>query len=203
MKLGSRACLPLVGALLLLPKLAWADPEIWLVLGTIEPSDAPPDPTVTSEKFRPEAGAVLLREGDGHVLPTCDTPINLGFRSAGDASRREQAFVRLQKKRIASGCVLEVLAVGTDKRSAEGKVRFAPSAAGPSRLPPNDPRHIDARDVPCGTQLIVVREGRTGGSSLTVVGQGESGECDEGPDSMHSPLSFGWLDALKADAPPP
>lgn len=186
---------------LLLPGLAVATPEVWLVIGVIEPSD-PPDPTVASEAFRPEAGAVALHEGAVTVMPTCDALMNLGFRSSEGASPHEKIVVRLQKKRIASGCALEVLEVRTDGRRSRGAGASEPRTHGTNYVPSMaDARHPKAKDVPCGTELIEVRQGRLGGSSLSVHGLGESGDCHEDPGGMDSPLSTRWLDPPFAEAP--
>ena len=189
-------------SLLLLPSLAFADSEVWLVLGTIEPCDAPPDLTFGRDAFRPEAGAIALREGDVTEMPTCDAAINLGFRSAPGASPREKIVVRLQKKRIASGCVLEVLHIGIEGRRTAGTDGSMPRAPRKGGVPSiADPRHIEARDVPCGTELIEVRHSRLGGSSFSVNGLGESGDCHESVDDMGSPRSIRWLDPPPFEAP--
>lgn len=200
---GSRACRRLlVVSSLLLPSLAFAEAEIWLVLGEIEPSDAAPDLTYARDKFLPEAGAIALREGDVTVMPTCDTGINLGFRSREGASPREKIILRLQKKRIASGCALEVLEIGTEGRRKGEADGSKPRTHGTSNLPSMaDPRRIKASDIPCGTELIELRQSLLGGSSMSVAGLGESGGCHEGTDDTHSPLSIRWLDPPSAAAP--
>lgn len=202
---GLLACARLlVVSLVMLPSVVLADPEIWLVLGTIEPCDAPPSLTYGRDAFRPEAGAIALREGDVTVMPACDTAINLGFRSREGASPREKTVLRLQKKRVASGCVLEVSAIGTEGRRTAATDGSPPRTAGTSGPPPSlGRRPVDGRDLPCGTELIEVRQSGVVGSSLTVRGVGQGGDCHEDPDDMDSPLSIRWLDEHRGDAPPP
>jgi hypothetical protein len=196
MMCGPRACGRLLVVLsLLLPSLGFAEAEIWLVLGAIEPSDAPVDPTYARDRFLPEAGAIAMREGDVTVMPTCEAGINLGFRSASGASPREKTVVRLQKKRIASGCALEVLHIGIEGRRSVATDGSLPPAPRSSDVPSiADPRHLDDRAVPCGAELIEVRQSPLGGSSLHVKGIGESGECHEATESLGSSLSIRWLD---------
>jgi len=186
---------------LLLPSLVFAEAEIWLVLGAIGPSDASPDPTSARDKFLPEAGAIALREGDVTVMPTCDTPINFGFRSREGASPRAKTVLRLQKKRIASGCALEVLEIGTEGRRRDETDGAKPRTHGTSNLPSMaGPGRIKASELLCGTELIELRQSRLGGSSRSVPGLGESGDCHEGTDDTHSPLSIRWLDPPPTEA---
>jgi hypothetical protein len=199
MRRGSRACGRLLVTVLLLPTLAWADPEVWLVIGPIVPPDAAVGATPSIDTFRPEAGAIALREGNVVAMPTCDEMLTLGLRLPEGASPRDQILVRLLKKRPASGCALEVLKIGT---SPDGPDPSSLGTSGSSNQPSTaDLRSIDARDVPCGSLLIVVRQGRAGGSSGSVTGLGRNGDCRESTDDMHSPIGISWLDAPSAGLP--
>jgi len=193
----------LVVSLLLLPSLAWADPEIWLVIGPIEPPTGTAAFASSGDAYWPEADAILLREGVVTPMPACDAMLTLGIRSSAEPPSSEEMLLRLLKKRATSGCTLEVLEVGTGRRRADGPDASEPGTSGTSNLPPsNGVRRIDARTLPCGSQLIQVREGRMGGSSSTVQGTGPSGDC-EGWHDMHGPLGFRWLSRPPAGAPPP
>ena len=178
----------LVVGWLLLPTAAWAaDPEVWLVVGPIATADGfgPSD-----DAFRPAAGAVMLHERDVVPMPTCDAPLTFGLRPAPDASARQLISVRLLKRRTASGCALDVLTVGTTPR--RGKT---PTTSGTSNLPlSNDGlRRENARDLPCGTRLIVLREGSIGGYSGSLPGLGPNGDCTDRGEDMLSPIGIHWL----------
>lgn len=185
----------LVGGSLLLPIAAWADPEVWLVVGPIATAA---DVEPSNDAFRPEAGAVLLHERDVVTMPTCDAPLSFGLRPAPDASLREQILVRLLQRRTASGCALDVLTVATAGRRGTA----APSTSGTSSAPPSagDTRDQTGRSLPCGTRLITLREGRTRGSRESLAGVGQTGSCAERTADMPNPLTVYWLTPPSAHA---
>lgn len=188
----------LVAAWLLLATSARADPEVWLVVGPIATTDGAAGFGPSGDAFRPEAGAFALHEHDVVPMPTCDAPLTFGLRPARDASAREQIVVRLLQRRTASGCALDVLTVATTRRRGTE----TPQATGTSSLPAptGDLRHENARALPCGSRLIVLREGPMRGSSGSLAGLGETGECAESTDGMLSPLGIRWLGAPRPDS---
>lgn len=186
----------LVAGWMMLATAASADPEVWLVVGPIDTSGCAAGVGPCEDAFGPEAGAVALQERDVVTMPTCDAPLTFGLRRSPNASAREQILVRLLQKRTATGCALDVLTVATTERSGTA----TPGTSGSNSLPEaaRDLRRENARDLPCGTRLIVIREGAIGGSSGSLPGLGPTGACTERTDDMLTPLGIRWLGAPRA-----
>ena len=173
----------------LIPTIGWADPEVFLTIGGAASSNAAPRSDFESARD-PEAGARPLHEGDVVPLPACEAALRIALRASVDSPKEEHVVVRLMKRRLSGdACEIEVLTIGPTQRTAA-----APSKAFDQ---------TNGRHLPCGTQLIEIRESRSRGRSGSVNGRKPSDTCADIDRGMESPLQIYWLDsAASQDGPP-
>lgn len=162
---------------LLVPSTVLAEPEVLLKLGGGEPiwnaAGAPP-------VFAPPAATFPAHEGEVHHVPTCDGAIGTSL-SQGHTSPSRKTVVRFLKRRLPDGtCEVEVLMVRPRFRG-ESNAQRSTAFRTPASL-----SQIDPMSLPCGTEIVEVRDAGTDGSIGGVRGRGPTGECSDEADRSPS-----------------
>lgn len=160
MRIGRWAACVLA-SVVLAPRSAAASPEAFLVIGG--------GGDIAAEAFTPEGGATALHEGDRVPLPSCDAPLRFGLRRSADAAKNTEILLRVVKKRLARGCALDVLALGTSGRGA-------------------------TVELPCGTLLVEIRASGRRGRVRSSAGADPNGPCSDADRELQGPLGVRLLD---------
>ncbi len=184
-----QASVLVVLVLLLVPSAVLAEPEVLLTLGGGEPiwnAGAPP-------VFAPPAATFPAHEGEVHHVPTCDGAIGTALSPPQDhRAQPRRTVVRFLKRRLPDAtCEVEVLMVRPRFRGASNAQR-SPASRTPTNL-----SRIDPMSLPCGTEIVEVRDAGTDGSIGGVRGRGPTGECPDEADRS-PPMPTQMPDSLAA-----